>query len=37
MKFISIDGYGGGNYTPEDNLAEWIDRTVLGRFGTELP
>lgn len=32
MKFISIDGYGGGNYTPEGNLAEWIDRTVLGRF-----
>ncbi|MDV6193154.1 MULTISPECIES: acyltransferase family protein [Bacteroides] len=32
MKFISIDGYGGDNYTPEGNLAEWIDRTVLGRF-----
>lgn len=32
MEFISVDGFGGGNYTPEHNLAEWIDRTVLGRF-----
>lgn len=32
MQFITIDGYGGGNYTPQGNLAEWIDRTVLGRF-----
>lgn len=32
MQWIRIDGYGGGNYTPEGNLAEWIDRTVLGRF-----
>ncbi len=32
MQFISVGGYGGGNYTPEGNLAEWIDRTVLGRF-----
>ena len=30
MQFI--DGYGGGNYTPDGNLAEWVDRTVLGRF-----
>ncbi|MBQ5396563.1 MAG: DUF5009 domain-containing protein, partial [Alistipes sp.] len=32
MEFISVDGFGGGNYTPEANLAEWVDRTVLGRF-----
>ncbi len=32
MACISFDGYGGGNYTPDDNLAEWVDRTVLGRF-----
>ncbi|MDH8701559.1 putative acyltransferase [Dysgonomonadaceae bacterium PH5-43] len=32
MQFISINGYGGGNYTPEANLAEYIDRVVLGRF-----
>lgn len=32
MQFVSIGAYGGGNYTPEGNLAEWIDRVVLGRF-----
>ena len=32
MEFISVDGFGGGNYTPEHNLAEWIDCEVLGRF-----
>ena len=32
MEFISVDGYGYGNYTPDGNLAEWIDRTLLGRF-----
>lgn len=32
MEFITIDGYGGGNYTPNGNLAEWIERKVLGRF-----
>lgn len=32
MQFISFGGYGGGNYTPEGNLAEGIDRYVLGRF-----
>lgn len=32
MQFITVGSYGGGNYTPEGNLAEWIDRTVLGRF-----
>lgn len=32
MAFISVDGYGGGVYTPDGNLAEWIDQIVLGRF-----
>ena len=32
MQFVSIGGYGGGNYTPQGNLAEGIDRMVLGRF-----
>ncbi len=32
MQFVSVDGYGGGNYTPERNLAEWVDMYVLGRF-----
>lgn len=32
MQFITVDGHGGGNYTPQGNLAEWIDNTVLGRF-----
>lgn len=29
MSFISVNGYGAGNFTPTGNLAEWIDRTVL--------
>lgn len=32
MQFITVDGFGGGNYTPDSNLAEWVDREVLGRF-----
>lgn len=32
MEFVSVDGFGGGSYTPDGNLAEWVDRTVLGRF-----
>lgn len=32
MTFVTVDGYGGGNYTPEYNLAEWVDRVVLGRW-----
>lgn len=32
MEFISVQGFGGGSYTPDGNLAEWIDRVVLGRF-----
>lgn len=32
LEGISVDGFGGGDYTPDGNLAEWVDRTVLGRF-----
>ena len=32
MEFIAVDGFGGGDYTPQANLAEWVDREVLGRF-----
>ena len=32
MQFVTVGGYGGGNFTPDGNLAEWIDRAVLGRF-----
>ena len=29
---VSFERFGGGDYSPEHNLAEWIDREVLGRF-----
>ena len=32
MEFITIGGYGGGDYTPHGNLAEGIDTMILGRF-----
>ena len=32
MEWIQVGNYGGGCYTPDGNLAEWIDRIVLGRF-----
>ena len=32
MEWIQVNGYGGGCYTSDGNLAEWIDRMVLGRF-----
>lgn len=32
MEFISVESYGGGDYSPDGNLGEWIDRTVLGSF-----
>ena len=32
LSFVSFDGWGGGNFTPDYNLAEFIDRQVLGRF-----
>lgn len=30
MMFVRVDGYGGGSFTPEGNLCEWVDRAVLG-------
>ncbi len=32
LTFVRADGFGGGNFTPDQNLAEYIDRIVLGRF-----
>ena len=32
MELITIDGFGGGLYEKTNNLAEFIDRVVLGRF-----
>ena len=32
MELIQVGEFGGGNYTPTGNLAEWVDRAVLGRF-----
>ena len=32
LTFVCIDWFGGGNFTPDLNLAEYIDRVVLGRF-----
>ncbi|MBD5331860.1 MAG: DUF5009 domain-containing protein [Paramuribaculum sp.] len=32
MEFITIDGFGGGDYTPQANFAEWVDRVCLGRY-----
>ena len=32
MEFIGVDGFGRGDYSPDGNLAEWIDRAVLGRW-----
>ncbi len=30
MMFVKVDGFGGGDFSPEHNLCEWVDRTVLG-------
>lgn len=32
MSFVSVEGYGAGDFTPTGNLAEWMDRKVLGRW-----
>ncbi|MBR7116027.1 MAG: DUF5009 domain-containing protein, partial [Alistipes sp.] len=26
MELVMVDGFGGGDYTPQGNLAEWVDR-----------
>ncbi len=32
LSFVKIGEWGGGNWGPDNNLAEYIDRIVLGRF-----
>ncbi len=32
LSFVKFDGYGGGNFSPDLNLAEYVDRVALGRF-----
>jgi len=32
MMFVRIGEYGGGDFTSEHNICEYIDRVVLGRF-----
>lgn len=32
LTFVRADGFGGGNFTPDFNLAEYVDRVVLERF-----
>lgn len=32
MQFTGTEGFGYGNYTPEGNMAEWIDQKVLGHY-----
>lgn len=32
MMFVKVDGYGGGGFTRDGNLCEYIDREVLGRW-----
>lgn len=32
LTFVKIGNWGGGNFGPDNNLAEYIDRLVLGRF-----
>ena len=32
MEWVTIGGFGGGDYTPHGNLAEGIDQMMLGRF-----
>lgn len=32
LTFISVDGYGKGDFTASGNLSEWVDRAVLGKW-----
>lgn len=32
LTFVRVDGFGGGDYTAQGNLAEWVDRVVLGQW-----
>lgn len=30
--YIKVGNFGGGDFTPQHNLAEWVDQIVLGRW-----
>lgn len=32
LHFVAIDGHGAADYSPEGNLANWVDERLLGRF-----
>lgn len=32
LMFVRVGDFGGGDFTPDHNLAEYVDRVVLGRF-----
>lgn len=32
LAFVPVPGHGAGVFTPDGNLAMWIDKTLLGRF-----
>ena len=32
LTFVKVDDWGGGNFGPDNNLAEYFDRLILGRF-----
>jgi predicted acyltransferase len=32
MRFVPVPGHGAGAFTPDGNLAMWIDKALLGRF-----
>jgi predicted acyltransferase len=37
MAFVPVPGYGAGVFTPDGNLAMWIDEALLGRFRDGTP
>lgn len=37
MAFVPVPGHGAGAFTPEGNLAMWIDKGLLGRFQDGTP
>ena len=32
MMFVKVPGYGGGDFTPDGNLCEYVDRAVFGHW-----
>jgi predicted acyltransferase len=37
MRFVPVPGHGAGAFTPDGNLAMWIDEALLGRFRDGTP